>query len=241
MKPQRVTIPNNKNEKLVGDLYKEKSKTLIIVCYGVGGSISLDPFLRKILPEYLSDISEKTSASVYGFDFSGEGNSEGKNFLSLRQHDKEIKTVIDYFSAQYAKIILYGYSLGGLSAVIGALHNKKVEGLITINGFFTLKPSNLFRVNATIILSYLVMHPPFALELYYRKKELKVHNITIPTLVVYADNDKFVNPKQSISFFNALRTKKKIFAIHGDGHLLKKEYKQIPPQIAQWMKEENLV
>lgn len=241
MKPQRVTIPNNKNEKLVGQLYKGKSDTLIIVCYGIEGSETLDPYLQKILPEYLSDINEKTYASVYSFDFSGYGESEGDKYLSLRQRDEEIKTVVDYFSGHYKKIILYGYSLGGLSVAIAALHNKKISGLITVNGFFTFNPFHLFYTNLLIVLSYMFAKPRFASELIYRKRELQIKKITIPTLIVYAAKDKFVSPKQSLSFFNTLRTKKKIFTVQNDDHLLKKEYKQIPPQIALWMKEENLV
>src|SRR5579872_5002635 len=109
MKPQRVIIRNNRNEELVGDLYNGKSKTLIIVCYGIEGTESLDTYLQKILPEYFSDINKRTQASVYAFDFSGYGRSEGKNFLSLRKRNDEIETVINYFSSQYERIILYGY------------------------------------------------------------------------------------------------------------------------------------
>ncbi len=240
MKSQRVIIHNNRNEKMIGYLYNGTSKTLIIVCYGIGGSTTPDPYLQKILPEYLSDISSKTGASVFGFDFSGEGESEGERFLSLRQRDRDIKTVLDYFSPHYQKIIMYGYSLGGLSAAIASLHNEKIVGLITVNGFFTFNPRHIFPKNVLLVLSYVIAKPRFASELYFRKRELHIGKISVPTLVIYADKDNFVNPKQSISFFNLLRSKKKLYSMGEEDHWLKKEYKQIPPQIAQWMREEGL-
>lgn len=241
MKPEKIVILNNRQEKLVGYLYKGTSKTIIIVCHGLESiNNSPEPYFQKIVPEYFSDINKRTDASIFSFDFSGYGESEGKYSLSLRQHDDEIKTVIDYFSPEYGKIILYGYSLGGLSAAIASLHYKNVAGLIAINGFFTLNLSNLYRSNVSIILSYLLSHPSFGLELYYRRKELKIQNITVPALVVYGDNDSFVKSKQSITFFEKLRTKKKIFTIESSDHGLRKEYMLIPPVIEQWMKEEKL-
>jgi pimeloyl-ACP methyl ester carboxylesterase len=238
MQPQRVIIHNNRNEKLVGYLYKGTTKTLIIVCYGI--EAPKESHFRDLLNPYFSEIVERSGASVYSFDFSGMGESKGKNFISLRQRDKEVKSVIDYFSSTYDRIILYGFSLGGLSAAIGTLHNKNIVGLITVNGFFTFNPKRLFRTNLVILLSYLISKPRFAHELYYRKKELKIKAISVPTLVVYSDNDTFVNPGQSVVFFNELQTKKKLVTIKSDDHMLEKEYIQIPPQIALWMKEEGL-
>lgn len=210
MKSQRVIIQNKNKEKLVGYLYKGSSKTIIIACHGIESSNNcFDEETRKLIPPYFSDISKRSRASVFSFDFSGYGESEGEYFLSLRKRDSDIKSVIDYFSSEYDKIVLYGFSLGGLSGTLAALHYKEISGLITVNSFFTMEPENLFMNNVLIILSYLFFKPRFVLELLYRKTELKIKNIMVPTLVVYADNDKFVNPKQSKAFFNRLRTRKK--------------------------------
>jgi len=239
MQSQRVIIHNNKNEKLVGYLYKGTTKTLIIVCYGIEAPNENN--IRDLLTPYFTDIVMRSGASVYAFDFSGMGESEGDDFISLRQRDTEISTVINYFSSQYDKIVLYGFSLGGLSSAIGVLQNKNIAGLITVNGFFTFKPIYLFQTNLFILFSYFFTHPRFARELLYKKKKLQIHNIKVPTLVVYSDNDNFVNPKQSIYFLNKLSTKKKKAVIKSNDHMLAKEFLQIPPHIARWMKEEGLV
>jgi pimeloyl-ACP methyl ester carboxylesterase len=238
MKSQRVIIHNQKNEKLVGYLYKGITKTIIIVCYGIESPKNSS--LQKILPLYFSEIVKRSGASVYAFDFSGMGESDGKNFISLRQRDKEVKLVIDYFSSDFDTILLYGFSLGALSAAIGTLHNTNVAGLITINGFFTFSPTKLIRINVLILLSYLFARPHFTREMYYRRKELTIDKIKVPTLVVYSNNDNFVKPEQSIGFFNKLQTKKRKVTIKSDDHMLEKEYVEIPPQIAQWMHEEGL-
>jgi len=69
MKPQRVTIPNNKNEKLVGYLYKNSSKTLLIVCHG------LDPINNLPVMEEVFKLYYKSGTSIFSFDFSGHGES----------------------------------------------------------------------------------------------------------------------------------------------------------------------
>ena len=103
MKTQRVIIHNNRNEKLVGYLYQGTAKTLIIVCYGIESP--KDSSLRKLLAPYFSEIVKRSGASVYSFDFSGMGESEGKEFISLRQRDKEVKIVIDYFLSKSITVL----------------------------------------------------------------------------------------------------------------------------------------
>src|SRR6185437_13075701 len=143
MQSQRVIIHNNKNEKLVGYLYKGTTKTLIIVCYGIEAPNKNN--IRDLLTPYFTDIVKRSGASVYAFDFSGMGESEGDNFISFRQRNKEVATVIDYFSSMYDKIVLYGFSLGALSSTIGSLRNKNIAGLITVNGFFSFNPRYLTK------------------------------------------------------------------------------------------------
>ena len=241
MKPQRVIIPNDKGEKLVGYLYKGSSKTLIIICHGIESvNNCTDISLRSIVPGYLSEISRQSRASVFSFDFSGFGESEGKFAYHLKKRHTEIKIVIDTFSREYEQIILYGFSWGGITAAIAAEKYKEVTGLITINGFFTYKPTEIYFRMFVFYYSYILTHIGAWSELFFLWKNLHVQKIKVPVLVVYSDTDTIVNPKQSMNFFRKLKTRKKTVSIHSDEHSIAKENRQIPPIITEWIKNEKL-
>lgn len=241
MKPEKITILNNKKQKLIGKLYKGSSKTLIIICHGIeSANNTADQEMKEILiNEYFPEVVTQTKASVFSFDFSGYGDSEGKEFLSFRQRNSEIHAVLTHFSSQYNNIILYGFSMGAVSATIAALRYKEITGLITVNGFFSFDPKHLFLSHIPLILSYLLSNPRFALELFYWKKYYKVKKIATPTLIVYGDNDTFVSSKQSINFFKQLTTNKKQVSYSTRDHTLRKYYLQLPKEIAKWLKEEG--
>jgi dienelactone hydrolase len=238
VKPQRVTILNKEKEKLVGYLYKGTSKKLIIVCHGMeSNNVPLPPYTKELVSDYLAYLSHMTKASIFSFDFSGFGESEGKHILSLIKRDSEIKNVLDYFSPTYGKIFLYGTSLSGATVAIAAGKYKAVQGIITINGFFTLHPGSLYKTNVLLILSVLISNPLYIRELYFLNKHLKADKIAVPTLVIHSDKDNIVNVKQSINFFKSLYMKKKIVQISSSDHALFGEYMQVPAIVSSWLSE----
>lgn len=240
MKPEKMTILNNKKQKLVGKLYKGSSKTLIVICHGIeSANFTSDLPMRDVLADYFPEIVLQTGASVFSFDFSGYGESEGKLFLSFKQRDADIQAVLSHFSSQYDNIILYGFSMGAVSTLIAATKYKEVTGLITVNGFFSFYPKNLFPSHIPLVLSYLISNPRFALELSYWRKYCQVENIKVPTLIVYGDKDNFVSSKQSNELYRMLRGKKKRVVFSTDDHALRKYSLQLPKEIAKWLREEG--
>ena len=238
MKTKRVIIRNDRNEKLVGYLYQGSPKTLIIVCHGIESNNNPnDPALLKIILEYLFELRDRTGASVFSFDFSGFGESDGKMAYSLRQRDKEVKTVIDYFSKCYDDIVVYGFSFGGITAAIAAAKYPEVTKLIAINGFFTYKPSEIRKHTLFIFYYYALTHMYYWFELLFLWRNLQVKKITVPTLVIYSDKDSYVHPKQSINFYRKLVTKKKIVSFDSNDHAMLNEKFRLPREIASWMKE----
>jgi pimeloyl-ACP methyl ester carboxylesterase len=238
---EKIIVFNHKKEKLVGHFYKGTSKTIIIVCHGIASiNTTSDSELQVIIPDYFSKLREKTHASIFSFDFSGFGESDGELSYSLKKRDAEIKAVIDYFSGKYKNIILYGSSFAGISIVIAAIKYKKITGLITVNGFFTYNPSKIYLFNVFVFYFFIVTHPYSWSDLLFMRKNERAEKITIPTLVVYSDKDSYVMPKQSLSFFSRLRTRKKIIPLASNDHGMKDVYLQISPQIAEWLEQEKL-
>jgi len=233
MKPQIISVLNNKNEKLVGYFYKNTSKTIIILCHGV------EPFRDYPGIEGVFEFYYSTGASVCAFDFSGHGGSDGGNSISFKKRDTDIKAVLDYFSSKYNDIILYGASLAGVSVAIAAGKYKTVKKLITVNGLFAFNSLHMYPRTLFIILSYLISHPHFWEEIYFAIKNLKIKKIKIPTLVIYGEKDDVVNHGQSIHFYNTLNTKKELVVFpNGDHPLMKKEYLEDAKPVLAWIKQQ---
>ena len=235
MKCERVIIRNNKNEKLIGYFYRNTSKTLLVVCHG------LDPVNGFPGVEEIFEIYYESGVSIFSFDFSGHGESEGKKNLSLKQRIVEIGNIIDYFSAEYDEIILYGVSLGGITVAIASLKFRKIKKIITVNGFFSFNPrhSNFFQICA--LGSFLLIHPVYWSELYYWWRNFQLGEITVPALVVYGEKDTDVNPRQSIYFYSGLRSKKKLLPVAGGDHaLMGADVRAAAQLVKEWI-QENVV
>jgi pimeloyl-ACP methyl ester carboxylesterase len=233
MKPEKIIIKNNNDNKLTGYLYKNKSKTVVIICHGLEINNGY-PGIEDVFEWY-----HRMGASVFSFDFSGYGESEGEKGISLKQRDADIKAVLDYFSSQYEDIILYGVSFAGISVAIAAAKYRVITKLITVNGFFTFNPTKLSLTQIWLIISYILLHPSFTREIYYSFKKLKIEKIIIPTFVIYGENDTVVNPQQSKFFYSKLHTKKEIVAVpNGDHALMRKEDYKVTKAVPEWIRKQ---
>lgn len=232
MKPERVIILNDKKEKLVGYLYKNTSKTIVIICHGVEPVLGF-PGVTDVFETYHS-----IGVSVFPFDFTGYGESEGKKRVSLKQRVSDIGKVIDHFSQDYDEIILYGLSFGGISVAIAANTYKKVAKIITINGFFSFNPRKMYGNQSLAIGMYLLTHPESWSEISYWLTHFRGKGISVPTLVVYGEADTDVKPIQSLSFFNRLQGRKELVGVPGGDHLLmNKEQWPLMHAIYEWLAE----
>lgn len=233
MKKERVIIRNDKNEKLVGYLYKNSSKTVLIFCHGAA-KINGYPGAEDVFDFYY-----QTGTSVFSFDFTGYGESEGKNEISITQRVTDIGRIVDYFSHKYKKIILYGVSFGGISVTIASTKYKKIDKLIVLNGFFSLNPRKLYPKQALSLGLYILARPAIWPEVAYLLHNVSAKRVSVPTLILYGESDKDVKPIQSINFFNELGTEKKLLNIPGGDHTLmdKAKWKYLGP-VLKWIKDD---
>lgn len=233
MTPRKIIIPNDKGHKLVGYLYKNNSKTIIVMCHGI--EIFDDvPKIDIVFKTY-----HGTGASLFYFHFSGYGESEGKNELSIKQRVIDTGSVVDYFSSEYAEIILYGVSFSGAVVAIAAGKYKKITKLVVVNGFFTIAPQKLFPGQALALYLFMLSRPSIWKEYLYLKKNLQVGAITIPTLVVYGENDRIIKHQQSKDFYHKLQTMKGFVAVpNGDHALMREADWKIVKAVPEWIKKQ---
>ncbi len=232
MTEKQITFKNNKGNKLTGYYYKGKTKSLIISCHGLH-SYNFFPDINKIF-----DFYHKLGFSVLRFDFSGYNKSEGKK--SVVQRIDDINSAVKFLKKDYKEVIISAQSLCALPAVIAVTQNPSITKFIITNGLFNFNQINL--IIKTQIKIRLLLNKSYREEKKFLEENIHVEKIKIPTLVVYADQDKVVNKKQSIDFFNALKTEKQLSVLHNSGHYpIKKENIEEGFLITkEWLRKYNL-
>jgi len=126
---KEVFVKNKKGERLAGVLDKSKEdKALIILCHGFAGTKEYSLF------KTISNELTKDGFSIFRFDFSGNGKSEGVfGEAGLLKESDDLKSVLKRFK-KYKKIILIGHSMGGAACILAGNSSKRVKGIITIEG-----------------------------------------------------------------------------------------------------------
>lgn len=226
-----VEFSNTKYERIKGVLKGKKSNNtllpLIIVCHGFKSS--KDHPANVSITDKLYDLGYTT----FCFDF-----SQSAQGLHLRQQVEDIRDVISFFK-QYKKIIILAGSLGSLSAAIATSQSARIDGLITLNGFFgasqagiaVLKQYLLFRILCLFNASYRDAWK-------FLKKNYLPKKIICDTLIIHARYDKAVFSSQSEDFFNKVSGNKELILLdEGDHHLTRDTYRQETVEsIDRWLK-----
>lgn len=112
----------NKYGELLSGILEGNSRNLIILCHGSRGT------KESSLLEYLNN-NLKNNFSVFRFDFSGNGDSEGllENSTYLKEVE-DLDSIINYFkSKNYNILSLIGHSKGGSNIF---LYEKKYSGKV---------------------------------------------------------------------------------------------------------------
>ena len=212
-----------------GSLYSVSgTKTLIIVCHGFKSSKN-HPAIQGIV-----DYLYKEGHTVFPFNF-----SEASKPFNLQQQVRDIQQIVDHFTS-YKHIILLGGSFGALSAMLCTVTDKRISGLITINGFFGQRPLLrgpiftylAFRVLTNVVAKYKQIWS------YYRK-HYSPEKISVPSLVIYAEDDQTLDTSQSQNFYDQLMAKREVYVLKNGDHNLSKENNvtEVSSVIDSWLNE----
>ncbi|KAI5056710.1 hypothetical protein GOP47_0028528 [Adiantum capillus-veneris] len=132
---EKLSIVNSSGERLVGILQDTGSKELVILCHGLNSS--KDVGLLVSLAKALS----QAGLSVFRFDFSGNGESEGEfQFGSYSKETIDLHDVVLHWieEGRVVKAIL-GHSKGGSSVLLYASKFKEVSTIVNASGRLDLK------------------------------------------------------------------------------------------------------
>lgn len=132
---EKITIVNPLGEKLVGILHDTGSEELIILCHGLNSSKDVDLLVN------LANSLAKSGLSVFRFDFSGNGESEGEfQFGNYSKETEDLHAVVLHWmqKGRVVKAIL-GHSKGGSTILLYASKFKEVHTIVNASGRLDLK------------------------------------------------------------------------------------------------------
>jgi len=132
LKREKEEILTKENIKLVGYWYNRKdNESIIVFSQGIGTRVI----------GYINEINyfATNGYTVFAFDNTGCGESEGENIRGLPQSVVDLDCVLSHIenSDEYKdeKIFLYGHSWGGFAVCAVNNFNHKISGIVERSGF----------------------------------------------------------------------------------------------------------
>lgn len=252
---KKIYFYNKEKEKIVGVLHKSRKKSDIgiIICHGFKGN--KDRNLIKGLSQLLSK-----KYNILRFDFSGNGESEGKfENQCYSKYIEELYIAINYFKKLGVnEIIVIGHSLGTNIIILEQIKYKNINKIVLIAPGLYIKKSfkfkfawleyliTLFKKNVkfkvvdmepTKIERILKLKNGFFLDLLKYKPQKLIKKIRIPLSIILAEKDKVINNKRTINLYKKLKTEKNLAIIKDAAHNFREEkyLNQVAKEILKWI------
>ncbi|KZV46322.1 hypothetical protein F511_21404 [Dorcoceras hygrometricum] len=125
----KIEIENKNGEKLVGVLHEAGSNEIVVVCHGLWCTKEQE------IIKNISIALEHAGISVFRFDFTGNGESQGLFQFGYYREVEDIRTVIEYFGAKKRSILaILGHSKGGNVVLIYASKYHDIDVVANVSG-----------------------------------------------------------------------------------------------------------
>jgi alpha/beta superfamily hydrolase len=127
---QRTLVINTYGEKLVGVLQKSDSDDVVILCHGFRSSREAKT-IKGVADRLLAE-----GISVFMFDFSGNGESEGSfQYGNYQKEVEDLRAVVLYLSGRKHQIrAIAGHSKGGNVVLLYASIYHDIPKVVNISG-----------------------------------------------------------------------------------------------------------
>lgn len=254
---EQYPIMNQERQLIVGTLHEpgkkadHKSGTIVIVSHGFLSS-------RKFpLLQTLCVALARSGFSAYRFDFSGNGDSEGR-FEDSTPHKqiRELGLIVKHFKERYAKVYLLGHSLGGaLSVAVGAtgvadgvitiappMHVDRVDNILTPE-----QKEQMLTCGFTILkVRRSVGEVPYTLQATFLEEARSLDPLSLasyikcPALLVHGTHDRIVPLEDTNSLFGSIGSSDKDVLLIGGGdhNLMNPEHQDaVVSGVINWMKK----
>ena len=251
MKQEKITFQNSKGQKLVGVLYNPNSKgrfPIVIYCHGYRSTKESG----KVKP--LAEKLTSKNISLFAFDFSGRGESDGKfEDTTITQYIDDLKYAIGHISKLTDKLGIIGNSLGGLVSLQETAKNKRIKVLALLSpvSYFPTKKKNGFTPNnikewkkKRYTFTKSERFGKMKINYSYYKDGLKYGNysvyedIKIPVLIIHGTNDESVPISYSEKLIKHIKNHKFIALKRADhNYTKKKDFDKVIDETSKFIKE----
>jgi dipeptidyl aminopeptidase/acylaminoacyl peptidase len=195
----------------------------IIICHGVGAN-------KSDFSELAVHLSRR-GYTVLLFDFRAHGESGGRR-TSLGYHEQEdIFAALDYLKTRDEvdprRIGIYGFSLGGSSAILAAAKLDGFRAVVADSAFTSLRDQTKTAVTDFYHLPPFPFLPlvVFAYEVYFQTRVDAVSPVEsiamlspTPVFIILGDGDRLIPPENGRRLFAAAHEPKEIWIIPGADH-----------------------
>ncbi|KAL5227272.1 hypothetical protein ABZP36_015537 [Zizania latifolia] len=132
---QRAVVTNKHGEKLAGVLHHTGSSKIVVLCHGFIATKN-----DSLILDLTAALTEK-GISVFRFDFSGNGESEGEfEYGNYRKEADDLHSVVSYlFKENYDVTAIVGHSKGGDVVALYTSIYDDVCLIINVSGRFDLE------------------------------------------------------------------------------------------------------
>ncbi|KAG9135597.1 hypothetical protein Leryth_002327 [Lithospermum erythrorhizon] len=131
---QKIYIPNKNNNKLVGVLHDTRSKGIVVICHGYRCTKEFFTLVN------LAVALESEGISVFRFDFSGNGESEGSfQFGNYQEEVEDLRSVVEHFThSGRAVTAVLGHSKGGNNVLLYASKYHDILAVVNVSGRYQM-------------------------------------------------------------------------------------------------------
>lgn len=204
---EKEEILTKEKIKLIGYWYnKKENQPIIVFSQGIGTRVI----------DYINEINyfATNGYTVFAFDNTGCGESEGKTIRGLPQSVVDLDCVLSYIEnlQEYKdeKIFLYGHSWGGFAVCAVNNFNHRVSGVVERSGFNSTSTmihrvvtSRQNKVAADIINPFVKIYEFSKFGKYAKVTAVDgINSSDIPVMIMHSYDDEVVPYEVGIANFN---------------------------------------
>ncbi len=196
--PVPVSFPSG-DYQLSGRLYDSSRDSLIVYVQGINSQTDEHaPVIDSLL----------SCADVFIFDPTGAGESEGDNAIGFSQTVLDLHAALDYIDGayNYEDIFLFGHSRGGHAVCCVASQRQDVDAVVSVNAPNSAMDAVMVPTLNTVgpvgyaNWPFLWLHQAliFGAETASLQADECLSQISVPVLIVQAEDDTTVPPEYSV-------------------------------------------
>lgn len=206
---QKLTFKNSRNLTLPAIFEGEdREAPVVVICHGYGSSKDSISY-KNLVPKLLN-----RGLSVFRFDFSGCGQSEGNlvDLTPLAGLD-DLKSAVKNFDL--TNFGLCGTSFGGYVALLYTFEN--IISALALRAPVSDWQKIIFEHTEHVKeIRDRILNEVGEIDIYQKTKSL-----TLPSLIVHGDKDDVVPLEQSRRLYEAIKGDKRLEILHGVDHDIK--------------------